>query len=93
MIGDKLRWGRGLGRRVSEAMLDVGFGSLALHRITATVIATNERSLAMFDALGFKREGLFRDDQLREGRYVDVVHFGLLEDEWRDSHERHAHGA
>lgn len=68
--------------------LDFAFSTLNLHKLNAEVLASNPRSMAYHERLGFKREGLFRDAHPTECGYVDVLRYGLLEDEWRQ-HRHH----
>ena len=81
LIGDKQQWGRGLGQQVSRLLIEYGFRQLNLHRVYLKVLVTNERGIRLYERLGFRREGVLRDDQFRNGRYVDVVVMGLLESE------------
>ena len=47
-------------------MLDFCFGSLGLHRAQAFIHPDNTASIALVENLGFRREGLLRDN-LRVG--------------------------
>lgn len=58
------------------------FEELNLHRVTATVFAYNERSIALLEKLGFRREGAFREFLERDGRRYDMLLYGLLCHEW-----------
>lgn len=82
MVGDKTWWGKGIGKKVTSAVVDYGFRQLNLHRVHLTVLKSNDRAISLYEKLGFKTEGILRDGQFRDGRYVDVVVMGLLEDEW-----------
>lgn len=94
LLGDRATWGAGLGTRCVRFAIDYGFEQLALRRLHAEALATNERTLRMFARLGFVEEGRRRQAQLRAGRYVDVVEVGLLRDEHCAARAaREAHGA
>lgn len=82
MLGNKEWWGKGVGKNVTYATIDYAFKQLNLHRIYLTVLKTNERAVALYEKLGFKTEGVLRDEQYRDGRYIDVVIMGILESEW-----------
>jgi len=58
------------------------FDELNLHRVTATVFSNNERSIALFEKLGFRREGVYREFLQRDGRRYDMYLYGLLRPEW-----------
>jgi RimJ/RimL family protein N-acetyltransferase len=67
---------------VTYAVIDYGFCHLNLHRVHLTVLKTNDRAISLYEKLGFKTEGILRDEQFRDGRYVDVIVMGILENEW-----------
>ena len=61
-----------------------GFRELNLNRIELGTFDDNigMEKLAMKN--GFKEEGRSRQAIWKEGRWKDILHFGLLRDEWRD---------
>ena len=63
-------------------MLKYGFDELNLHRIQLTVFEYNERAIALYEKLGFRREGVYREFMLRDGRRYDMYLYGLLRREW-----------
>ena len=40
--------------------------------------ADNERAIALYERVGFKREGLLRDAVLLDGRYMDMILMALI---------------
>jgi RimJ/RimL family protein N-acetyltransferase len=82
-IGDRANWGQGYGTEAAGLALAFAFDELNLHRVQVTVFSTNERSIALFEKLGFRREGVFREFLHRDGERYDMVLYGLLEHEWR----------
>jgi len=86
VIGDKSQWGRGLAREALSAVIDYCFASLAMHRIGAEIYAFNERSLRLFEGLGFQREGVLRQAVWKRGRWENEVVYGLLAEEWQARH-------
>ncbi|HAA82323.1 MAG TPA: N-acetyltransferase, partial [Thermotoga naphthophila] len=38
----------------------------------------------VYEKIGFKVEGILRQELFREGRYHDVIVMGLLKSEWKD---------
>ena len=71
-------WGRGLAREALARLADFAFDELGLSRLEADVDPRNERSLALFEGLGFQREGLLRERWHLQGEVQDSVLLGLL---------------
>jgi RimJ/RimL family protein N-acetyltransferase len=82
LAGEESR-GKGLAFEAMELILAYAFGELRLHRLYARVAPGNEPSVRLFQKLGFKEEGRIRDAMRRGDGYVDLLLFGLLEDEYR----------
>ena len=82
LIGDKQHQGKGLGKTVSRAVLAFGFEELNLHCIFGRVLATNARAIKNAESEGMRRDGIFRDEQYRGGKYIDVLLYSILDVEW-----------
>jgi RimJ/RimL family protein N-acetyltransferase len=85
VIGDVKRQGKGIGRSATVAMIEWGFRQLNLHKISLSVLANNKRAIRLYETLGFRHEGVLRDEQFRDRRYVNVVLMSLLDKEWKSS--------
>jgi RimJ/RimL family protein N-acetyltransferase len=77
---------RGFGRDAMELLMRYAFGELGLHRLWLDVFGYNLRAIHLYEALGFRREGLLREQLYRDGRRWDVVLMGLLRAEWEAFH-------
>jgi len=84
-IGEKEYWSKGYGTEATRLLINYGFEQLNLHRVNSGAIDFNERSIRMHKSVGFKEEGRQRDAVYRNGRFHDLVVFGILKDEWKDS--------
>ncbi len=73
----------GTGRKVCAAALDVAFQELKLHKVAGQVLTCNKVSIRMHLRLGFTQEGTFRQHRLINGKYCDLLCFGILESEWQ----------
>jgi len=82
IIGEKEYWGKGIGAELAELFLDYCFNELNLHRISTSVISTNERSLKLHQKLGFVVEGRIKEAVYKMGRYQDIILLGLLKRDW-----------
>ncbi len=81
-IGEKSRWGHGLGREATRLLLDYAFGTLGLHRVELHVYAFNTRALRTYQALGFVHEGTLREHHFHDGRFMDTHSMAVLQPEW-----------
>jgi RimJ/RimL family protein N-acetyltransferase len=84
-IGDRAYWGRGYGRDALRLLLDYAFRLRNFRRVHLTVNSTNERAIRAYRACGFVEEGRLRQHVWSDGRYIDLVHMGLLRDEWENA--------
>ena len=58
------------------------FETLNLNRVWLHAFEYNKGGLRAYEKVGFKREGVLRQDCFREGRYWDTIVMGLLREEW-----------
>ena len=84
VLGEKSAWGRGIGARSWAAMTRYGFQVLNLHKICATVFEGNNPSLRCALKAGFLKEGRQKKQIYKNGRYVDLIHVGLLRSDWKE---------
>lgn len=82
-IGDPTARGRGYGTDAVRLALRFAFDELNLRRLQLTVFAYNERAIAVYERLGFRREGVFREFLERDGRTWDMYLYGILRREWQ----------
>ena len=75
--------GKGIMTRCCTSLTDYLFLDLGLHRVTIQCGTGNLRSCAIPERLGFTREGLTREGEWVNDHWVDLVLWGMLEQEWR----------
>jgi ribosomal-protein-serine acetyltransferase len=75
--------GRGIVSRCCETMLAHLFNQLRVHRVEIRCGTGNRESCAIPKRLGFQREGVAREADWVSGRWVDLVIWSMLEDEWK----------
>ena len=75
--------GKGIVTQCSMALLDYVFSELGLHRAEIRCGTGNQRSCAVPERLGFHREGVSREAEWVNDRWVDLVIWGMLDEEWR----------
>lgn len=86
-IGDKSCWGMGFGTEATELILQYSFQILNLHRVTLHVFEYNPRAIHIYEKLGFKKEGILREETFWDGKYHDTIVMGLLREEWNNMKE------
>ena len=87
IIGEKDAWGKGYGTDVGHLLLDYAFIRLGFHRVSIGVVGFNKRALRFWESLGFKKEGVERDEYYYDNEYSDGVMMSILEDEFKKAHK------
>jgi diamine N-acetyltransferase len=82
IIGDKESWGKGYGTEATGLLIQYAFDTLNLNRVWLHVYEFNERGIRAYEKVGFRREGVLRQDCYREGRYWNTFVMGILREEW-----------
>ncbi len=82
---DPAHWGHGLMTEALRVMLKYGFEKMELNRIQAIIDSENIRSIQLVLRLGFKREGVLRQNSYFNGQFRDDAVFSLLKMEWTNS--------
>lgn len=89
-IGAIATWGfyaapdgeKGAGTKIGSTALEFAFSTLALHKVCGQALAFNEASIHMHQKLGFRQEGVLKQQHKMAHGYHDIVCFGLLREEW-----------
>jgi RimJ/RimL family protein N-acetyltransferase len=77
VIGDAEMRGRGLAREASELWVGYGLGALGLHKIYLNTLATHIGNIKINEEIGFRVEGILRNEVLVDGEHRDVLRMGL----------------
>jgi RimJ/RimL family protein N-acetyltransferase len=75
--------GTGLGRRLMQAAIEAARRQ-GMERIELEVFASNTRAIALYERIGFVREGVKRRVRKIDGRYDDDVMMAMFLDEAPD---------
>lgn len=81
VIGERRRWGKGLGRLAGAAGLDYGFGHLGLQEIWAEALDANQRSVRILERLGLGETGMGEDSVYMEQR-THYRRFSITAKDW-----------
>ena len=82
MIGDKENRGKGLGTFAIHAMLQHAFYNMNLQRVEFTVLEENTRAWHLYERIGFVREGIKRKAKYKNGKFVNMVIYSMLKEEY-----------
>lgn len=74
--------GKGLMTGACRAVVDYLFSELKFHRIEIRCAADNPRSCAVPKRLGFSKEGVLRQAQAFDDRFLDIEVYALLNEDW-----------
>ena len=85
LIGERGRWGQGIGTEAARLIVGHGFDRLNLHRIWLGVFAAHTAAIEVYERIGFRIEGTLREAVARGGAYEDQLLMGLLEHDFRSS--------
>lgn len=77
-IGNKKYWKKGLATESTSLLVDYAFNKLNLHRVHGGANIENHGSVNIFKKLGFSEEGVSKEGHFRNGKYYDLIRFGLL---------------
>lgn len=75
-------WGKGYGTEAARAVVGFGFKELGLNKVFAGAFADNPGSWRIMEKVGMKHEGTWRQHAMRDGRFVDLVYYGVLREEY-----------
>jgi RimJ/RimL family protein N-acetyltransferase len=77
LIGVPSFRGQGLAKEATALWLDYGMSALKLNKIYLHTLDTHLRNIRLNESLGFKVEGILRNEILIDGRFRDVLRMGL----------------
>jgi [ribosomal protein S5]-alanine N-acetyltransferase len=71
-------WNRGFCTEAARAVVEYGFEVLDFHKISAIHCDGNHSSGRVMEKIGMKREGMLRDEVMKDGKYFTVILYGIL---------------
>lgn len=80
LIGDPAYRAKGLGKEATKLWIQYGISNLGLHKIYLNTLQTNVRNIRLNEELGFKVEGILRDECFIDGKYNDLLRMSLVVD-------------
>lgn len=83
IIGNKKAWGRGYAYEAMQLYLKWLFNKLCIHRVTLECYSTNLRAIKFYKRIGFKKEGILREAVFINGKYHNIISFGMLKRDFK----------
>lgn len=75
--------GKGFITDACRSLIHYTFVQMGLNRIEVKLPPDNSKSQAIPKRLGFRYEGLLRQDEWLNGQFIDLAVWGLLKKEWK----------
>ena len=88
LIGEPEYWGKGIAIEANKLLIKYGFNELNFHKIYAGVATPNKRSLRAAEKLGFQKEGIIKEVEYIDGRYIDEQKFALFKRDWIKTNQK-----
>jgi ribosomal-protein-serine acetyltransferase len=77
--------GRGIITRACRAFIAYAFDVLKLNRVEIYCGVGNTKSRRIPERLGFREEGVFRQAEWLHDRFIDLVGYSMLADDWKEN--------
>lgn len=75
--------GKGIITKACQRLIRFCFEEAGLNRIEIKCATSNQRSAAVAERLGFRKEGIMREAELVNGEFLDLNLYSLLKAEWQ----------
>jgi RimJ/RimL family protein N-acetyltransferase len=80
--------GHGYATEAGQALLQLAFEGLDLHRVIGRIDARNDASGAVLRRLGMRQEAILVENEWFKGEWTTEIDFAILAAEWRASGQR-----
>lgn len=71
-------WGLGIIKEAGDAVCDYAFQCMSIHRIEAVVETENINSKKIMNKLGFELEGIMRECEIKDDRFISLEMYSKL---------------
>jgi RimJ/RimL family protein N-acetyltransferase len=82
LLGAKDLWGQGYSKEAGRLLCNHGFFTLDLRRIHCGTFESNVAMQKLAEYLGMRLEGRRRQAAFKDSRWLDVLEYGVLRDEY-----------
>lgn len=88
LIGNKNYWGKGVSTEILSLLIEYGFMTLDLNRISAATPLTNKGGLKICENNKMVREGVMREAMFKEGKHLDVAMYSILKKDYKKNSKK-----
>jgi RimJ/RimL family protein N-acetyltransferase len=88
VIADPRSMKKGYGVEASRLLLAYALDHIGIHRVEAKVFAYNQLSINSLRRNGFRQEGVLREACFSDGRFWDILVFGILREEMEQERKK-----
>ena len=85
-IGESDFLGKGIGTEAGRQLLDFAFNTLGLNKVYLRAFSFNKQAITSYEKIGFKVDGVFRDDVYINGTFQDIVFMSILKGEFYEKY-------
>src|SRR3989338_275627 len=78
LIVKREHWNKGNAQEILPALVNYAFRTLKLHKIWLMHWKENKKAGHLYKKLGFKKEGILKDEYFWCGKYHDMVRMGVV---------------
>ena len=75
-------WGKGVMKEALNCIIHFAFETMNINKIEAKVEPENKSSIKLLEKMTFYKEGVLRQHEFENGRYVDLAIFSKLKSEY-----------
>jgi len=75
-------WKHGYASEAAQALINYGFNTLELNKITSGCLAENTASEHVMKRIGMTKEARFRKHANFKGKWIDRVEYAILRDDY-----------
>lgn len=76
-------WGKGVMKEALSCIISFAFLTMKINKIEAKVEPENQSSIRLLEKLNFSKEGVLRQHEFENGKYVDLAIFSILRREYQ----------
>lgn len=81
LIGNKDYLGKGYGIESAKLMLRFLFDQYPIHKCYGSCLEEHPATIKLFENLGFKKDGILRDEVFKNGEFKNILLFSILRSE------------